>query len=84
MSGVPSSGVFWQQPYIHRSSAHTLRIEKARQQLDANDTKTDEINTEVGYDDPATFRGLFERTTGVARPAIDGVFGTYCRANADA
>lgn len=43
----------------------TLRIEEAKQLLEATDMQTDRIGTEIGYDDPASFRRLFKRTTGV-------------------
>ena len=43
----------------------TLRIEEAKQLLEATDLQTDQISTEVGYDDPASFRRLFKRITGI-------------------
>jgi transcriptional regulator GlxA family with amidase domain len=43
----------------------TLRIEEAKQLLEATDLQTDQIGAAVGYDDPASFRRLFKRTTGV-------------------
>lgn len=44
----------------------TLRIEEAKQLLEATDLQTDQIGAAVGYDDPASFRRLFKRTTGVS------------------
>lgn len=43
----------------------TLRIEEAKQQLECSDAGTDEIAAAVGYEDPAFFRRLFKRQTGV-------------------
>lgn len=43
----------------------TLRIEEAKHLLEASDMPTDRIGTEVGYEDPASFRRLFKRKTGV-------------------
>ena len=43
----------------------TLRIEEAKQLLEATDVQTDRIGAEVGYEDPASFRRLFKRITGV-------------------
>jgi len=43
----------------------TLRIEEAKQLLEAGDMLVDQISREVGYDDPASFRRLFKRMTGV-------------------
>lgn len=42
-----------------------LRIEEAKQILETTATPTDAIAPLVGYDDPAFFRRLFKRTTGV-------------------
>lgn len=43
----------------------TLRIEEAKQMLEASDEAIDEIAAAVGYDDPNSFRRLFKRTVGV-------------------
>lgn len=43
----------------------TLRIEEAKHLLETTTQATDDIATEVGYEDPATFRRLFKRLTGV-------------------
>ncbi len=43
----------------------TLRIEEAKQLLETTAKPTDEIGTLVGYEDPAFFRRLFKRQTGV-------------------
>lgn len=43
----------------------TLRIEEAKQQLETTDWPTDRIGAAVGYEDPASFRRLFKRHTGI-------------------
>lgn len=48
---------------------HALRIEGARQLLEANDGAIDEIGARVGYEDPTFFRRLFRRTTGLTPAA---------------
>jgi transcriptional regulator GlxA family with amidase domain len=42
-----------------------LRIEDAKRRLERSDISIDEISWRVGYEDPAFFRRLFKRTTGV-------------------
>lgn len=44
----------------------TLRIEEAKQQLEATDDPVDEIAVNVGYDDAGSFRRLFKRLTGIS------------------
>ena len=43
-----------------------LRIEDAKRRLERTDAPVDEISWRVGYEDPAFFRRLFKRTTGMA------------------
>ncbi|WP_432696563.1 GlxA family transcriptional regulator [Marinobacterium sp. YM272] len=43
----------------------TLRIEEAKQMLEATEMGTEQIGAEVGYTDPASFRRLFKRMTGI-------------------
>lgn len=43
-----------------------LRIEDAKRRLERSDASIDEISWKVGYEDPAFFRRLFRRTTGLA------------------
>lgn len=43
----------------------SLRIEEAKQMLEATADATDEIAETVGYEDPAFFRRLFRRHTGI-------------------
>ena len=43
----------------------SLRVEEAKQSLETTGDTIDEIGREVGYDDPASFRRLFKRKTGL-------------------
>jgi transcriptional regulator GlxA family with amidase domain len=43
----------------------TLRLEEAKQLLETTGEPTDVVASEVGYEDPAFFRRLFKRRTGV-------------------
>lgn len=47
--------------YVHR-----LRIEDAKRRLERTDVAIEEISWQVGYEDPAFFRRLFKRATGLA------------------
>lgn len=47
-----------------------LRIEEAKRRLERTDASADEISWRVGYEDPAFFRRLFKRTTGIAPQAF--------------
>jgi transcriptional regulator GlxA family with amidase domain len=47
-------------PYVQR-----LRREEAKRRLERTDEPIDEIGWAIGYEDPAFFRRLFKRTTGV-------------------
>lgn len=42
-----------------------LRIEDAKRRLERTEAPVDEIGWNVGYEDPASFRRLFKRTTGL-------------------
>ena len=42
-----------------------LRIEDAKRRLERTEAPADEISWQVGYEDPAYFRRLFKRTTGI-------------------
>ncbi|MCV2863790.1 GlxA family transcriptional regulator [Albidovulum sediminicola] len=46
-----------------------LRIEEAKQMLEATSEPIDDIAMEVGYDDPASFRRLFKRCAGITAAA---------------
>ncbi|HEU4922506.1 MAG TPA: helix-turn-helix domain-containing protein [Burkholderiales bacterium] len=43
-----------------------LRIEDARRRLERTESPVDEIAWQVGYEEPAFFRRLFRRLTGLA------------------
>jgi transcriptional regulator GlxA family with amidase domain len=43
-----------------------LRVEDAKRRLERSDDSVDDISWRVGYEDPAFFRRLFKRTTGMA------------------
>jgi transcriptional regulator GlxA family with amidase domain len=43
-----------------------LRIEDAKRRLERTDAPVDDISWRVGYEDPAFFRRLFKRTTGLS------------------
>jgi transcriptional regulator GlxA family with amidase domain len=51
--------------YAPLDYVQTLRIEEAKQLLETSETAIDAIAAEVGYEDPASFRRLFKRTTGI-------------------
>jgi len=42
-----------------------LRVEAAKRSLESSDMAVDDISTRVGYEDPAFFRRLFRRRTGL-------------------
>ena len=46
--------------------AQRLRIEDAKRRLERTEAPVDEVSWRVGYEDPAFFRRLFKRTTGLA------------------
>ncbi len=48
---------------------HALRIEGARQLLEAGTGAVEEVGYQVGYEDPTFFRRLFKRTTGMTPAA---------------
>lgn len=48
---------------------HRLRIERARDLIEHGDAALDDIGYQVGYEDPAFFRRLFRRTTGLTPAA---------------
>ena len=43
-----------------------MRVEEAKRRLERTSEPVDPISYAVGYDDPASFRRLFKRTTGVS------------------
>lgn len=48
---------------------HALRIERARELLEAGATATEDVGAAVGYEDPTFFRRLFRRVTGLSPAA---------------
>ena len=48
---------------------HRLRIEKARDLIERSTDAIDDVGHQVGYEDPAFFRRLFRRTTGLTPAA---------------
>lgn len=54
----------------------TLRMEEAKQWLETSDTPSGDIAREVGYEDPASFRRLFKRHTGITPSAYRQRFRT--------
>lgn len=46
-----------------------MRVEEAKQMLETGDEAVDEIGTAVGYADPASFRRMFKRRTGLTPAA---------------
>jgi len=52
-----------------------LRIAKAREALERSLTPVDQIAWEVGYSDPAAFRKLFQKLTGLPPKAYRQQFG---------
>jgi transcriptional regulator GlxA family with amidase domain len=48
---------------------HRLRIERARDLIEGGDIAIEDVGYQVGYEDPAFFRRLFRRTTGLTPAA---------------
>jgi transcriptional regulator GlxA family with amidase domain len=46
-----------------------LRIEEAKQMLETDQLSYEEVGVEIGYDDPASFRRVFKRGTGLSPAA---------------
>lgn len=61
-----------------------LRIEEAKHLLETTCLPTDAISAEVGYEDPAFFRRLFKRRTGLTPGAYRRLFRPIGRAGAEA
>jgi transcriptional regulator GlxA family with amidase domain len=55
--------------YAPIDSVQRLRVEEAKRRLERTDAPVDEISWQVGYEDPAFFRRLFKRITGVTAGA---------------
>ncbi|MCW8086887.1 GlxA family transcriptional regulator [Sabulicella glaciei] len=52
--------------YAPLDYVQSLRIEEAKQMLETTDAPIDAIAEEVGYTEPAAFRRIFKRNTGIA------------------
>ncbi len=46
-----------------------LRVEEAKQMLETDQLSNDEVGAAIGYDDPASFRRVFKRGTGLSPAA---------------
>lgn len=46
-----------------------LRVEEAKQMLETDELSNDEVGAAIGYDDPASFRRVFKRGTGLSPAA---------------
>jgi transcriptional regulator GlxA family with amidase domain len=55
--------------YLPLEYVHTLRIEEAKQIIEREAENLDEVGSMVGYEDPAFFRRLFKRQTGLTPAA---------------
>lgn len=55
-----------------------LRVEEAKRLLESTTTPADEIAALVGYDNPAFFRRLFKRSTGLTPGAYRRMFRPLC------
>ncbi|MCU0563462.1 MAG: helix-turn-helix domain-containing protein [Desulfobacterales bacterium] len=62
--------------YVPLDYVLTLRIEEAKQMLEASDLPIDEVASEVGYTEPAAFRRIFKRLAGVSPLEYRRRFGT--------
>ncbi len=52
--------------YAPLDYVQSLRIEEAKQMLETSDAALDDVAAEVGYGEPAAFRRLFKRATGIS------------------
>ena len=55
--------------YSPMDYVQALRVEEAKQLLERSQRPVDEIGAEIGYEDPASFRRLFKRLTGLTPAA---------------
>jgi transcriptional regulator GlxA family with amidase domain len=56
---------------------HAIRIEKAKKLLATSTHAVDQVGQDVGYEDPASFRRVFKRKTGLAPSMYRRRFGRY-------
>lgn len=64
------------------SYVQNLRIEEAKRLLEGDDTAADDIAALVGYENPAFFRRLFKRSTGLTPGAYRRMFRPLSRSAA--
>lgn len=62
--------------YLPLEYVHRVRIEEAKQIIEREAEKLDEVGFMVGYEDPAFFRRLFKRQTGLTPAAYRRKFAT--------
>jgi len=55
--------------YSPMAYVHALRIEEAKQRLECAEASVEDVGCQVGYEDPAYFRRLFKRETGLTPAA---------------
>lgn len=56
-----------------------LRVEEAKQMLETDDQSNDDVGAAIGYDDPASFRRVFKRGTGLSPAAYRKKFQRISR-----
>ncbi len=56
-----------------------LRVEEAKQMLEADQLSNDDVGEAIGYDDPASFRRVFKRGTGLSPVAYRKKFRRISR-----
>jgi transcriptional regulator GlxA family with amidase domain len=56
-----------------------LRVEESKRQLESGNTPVDDISVSVGYEDPAFFRRLFKRSTGLTPSQYRRMFQPVAR-----
>ena len=80
LSGIPATSFARRfrkaTGYTPQSYVQTLRIEKAKQMLEVDETPIVDIGQEVGYEDTPSFRRLFKRKTGLTPVEYRRMFGT--------
>jgi transcriptional regulator GlxA family with amidase domain len=59
-----------------------LRVERARALIESSGGRLDDVGSAVGYEDPAFFRRLFKRTTGLSPAAYRRKFAPITAAHA--
>ncbi len=65
--------------YTPLDYVQTVRIEEAKQMLESTDLPTEAVAAEVGYEEPAFFRRLFKRRTGVTPASYRRRFSRIAR-----